>query len=345
MAQVLVNTASGTSDGSATTLAATAASHTTGNALYVAVVWSGNVNANIPTDTAGNTYVSTGQKASNGTSDHTEIFYAENITGNASNIVTAHFASAATFRRVMVHQVSGSATSGSFTTGQGGTAVALAAASVTTSNWTTSGANAYLFAGMGSSGSTTDANVVAGTSYAKELHNIGTDSGTEDRIVSSTGTYTASYTSSASSQDWWLAAASFIASGGGSNKAITPTSNISATSTVSGNVQAQKHITAAQVSATSTVAGNVQALKHITPAQIAATSTVSGKVQALKFVPPAQISAFSTVTAAIRAFKHITTSTIAATSTVTLNQPLLPGGATTFFYDQGPQIHHVLSYQ
>lgn len=205
----LVNTTSGTNDGSGTSLGATAASHTAGNLIVAVVVWSGNVNANVPTDTAGNTYVSTGQKANNGTSDHVEIFYAKNIAGNAANVVTGNWASAATFRRVMVHQYSGCDIAAPFATGEGGTVLATAAASATTTSWVTATADEVIVAGFGSSGAVNHTNIVAGTSFTKRLDDIGVDSGTEDRIVSATGTYTGSYTASSGTQTWWLAAASF----------------------------------------------------------------------------------------------------------------------------------------
>ena len=220
MAIAVVNTTSGNSNTGATTLPATAASHTTGNLLVVCCVWSGNVNANVPTDTALNTYVSTGQKANNGTTDHSEIFYAKNITGNASNIVTANFAASATFRRVMVYQISGCDTSAPFTVGEGGTAVALAAAAVTTTSWTTATADEILFGGAGTSGAA--ATITPGTGYTNTLAKIGTDSHMEFRIVSATGTYTAGYTSG-SNQDWWLSGASFKILGGGGGGATVKT--------------------------------------------------------------------------------------------------------------------------
>lgn len=266
MAQLLVNATSGTSDASSTTIAATAAAHTTGNANYVDVGWSNNVTCSSVTDTAGNTYVSTGQKASNGTSDHSEVFYAENVTGNASNVVTAHFSGSATFRRCMVHHVSGSATSGSFTTGQGGTGVATGG-SVTTSSWTTTSANAYLFAGFGSTGGVNHTNVVAGTSYTKHLDDIGTDSGTEDRIVSSTGTYTAGYTASSGTQTWWLAAASFIAAGAGGTD-VTVTAPAAAI-TLAGLVPAL------HASSTVTAPAGAIVLAAPTPAPVIGTTVVA----------------------------------------------------------------------
>lgn len=215
MAIALVNTTSGTADGSANSLAATAANHTAGNLIVVGCVWSGNVNATVPTDTALNTYVSTGQKGDNGTSDHVEVFYAKNIAGNAANVVTGHWASAVTFRRVMVLQYSGCDTTAPFATGEGGTALATAASSVTSSSWATATADEVLTAFCGTSGGVAPGFVLAGASYTKELSGIGTDSYAEDRIVSATGTYTASFSASSGTQTWWIAAASFkIASGG-----------------------------------------------------------------------------------------------------------------------------------
>lgn len=319
MAIALVNTTSGTSDGSANSLAATAASHTTGNLIVVAVVWSGNLNATIPTDTAGNTYVSTGQKGNNGTSDHVEIFYAKNVTGNAANIVTAHFASNATFRRVMVHQYSGCDTTAPFTTGEGGTALATAAGSVTSSSWVTATASEVLVAGFGSSGGVASGNIVAGTSYAKQLNNIGTDSGTEDRIVSSTGTYTASYTASSGTQTWWIAAASFKAAGGGSTQNITPDTGIAATSNMTAAIQRLRPIPGATANATSAVTASVVRLRPLAGAVINATSTVTATLTRIgnKPLSVATINATSALSSSLRALRSLAVGTINGTSTVT----------------------------
>lgn len=211
MAIALVNTTSGTNDASAGSLGATAASHTAGNLIVVGVAWSNTVNVSSVTDTAGNSYTSTGQKADHISSDFVEVFYAKNITGNASNVVTANFSANATFRRVMVHQYSGCDTTAPFTTGEGSTGVGTGTA-VATSSWSTATADEVIVAFT--SGNNT-ATYTAGASFTRQLSSIGTDSASEDRIVASTGSYTASFSVSPS-LTWYVAAASFkMAAGGG----------------------------------------------------------------------------------------------------------------------------------
>ena len=105
--------------GSGTTIATdTAKSVTTGNFIVVVV---GNVDAGSNegvvtgvADTAGNTYQkAVGEYKSGTTYDRNEIWYAENITGNANNIVTATFAATTSFRYISAAEFSGVATSSS----------------------------------------------------------------------------------------------------------------------------------------------------------------------------------------------------------------------------------------
>jgi hypothetical protein len=215
MAIAFVNATSGTADPGATTLAATAANHTTGNLIVVGVAWSTNVNANVPTDTAGNTYVSTAQKASHGTADFVEIFYAKNVTGNASNAVTANFSGSAQFRRVMVLQFSGCDTTAPFTTGEGGTVVDTSTTTHTTSSWATATADEVICCFMSCSGA--QGNYTAGASFTLDfaIAGLGSDTNGEHRIVSSTGTYTGSFTTQSGPANGWAAAASFKIAGGG----------------------------------------------------------------------------------------------------------------------------------
>lgn len=212
MAIAFVNSTTGTNDAGATSLAATAANHTAGNLIVVGVVWSNNTTLNTVTDTALNTYVSTGQKASNGTTDHTEIFYAKNVTGNASNVVTGNFSASSSFRRIMVMQISGCDTTAPFTTGEGGSAVTSATTTHTTSSFATATADEVIctFAG-GSTGVTWSAGA-AGTMHVTSL---GLDSGCEENIVAVTGTYTGSMTTNVNDSAWIVAAAFKIAGGGG----------------------------------------------------------------------------------------------------------------------------------
>lgn len=105
-ATAFVNYTEGGNNSAVNFISATAANHTTGNAIFVAVT-----HQNSPltcTDTAGNTYLSAGISQSHG-SIKAEIYYAFNITGNASNVVTCTIGSAGTggFFGVAVYQFSG----------------------------------------------------------------------------------------------------------------------------------------------------------------------------------------------------------------------------------------------
>lgn len=214
------NATSGTSNTGATTLAATAANHTAGNGIVAVVAWSNNVNATIPTDTALNTYVSTGMKGSNGTTDHIEVFYAQNIAGNASNVVTAHFSASATFRRVIVYQFSGLSTTAMFTTGEGGSAAGATGTSIATGAWTPASANEVIVAGLGSSG--TGSAITAGSGYTLQTNALGGDTSAEYEIVSAIASYTGSF-SWTGSQTAWAAAASFKAAGAAPASLVTDT--------------------------------------------------------------------------------------------------------------------------
>jgi hypothetical protein len=215
MALAFVNLTSGTSDASATTIPATAANHTAGNLIVVHVNWSTNTTLNSVADTAGNTYTRVASsKGNNGTTDHTETFYAANITGNASNVVTPTFSAGSTFRRVIVHQYSSADTTPADVAGSGNVA---AAATVTSSSFTTTLADEVISAAMGSAG--LDSNVNAGTNFTRRVAALGTDSHSEDRIVSVTGAYTASFTW-ATNQDAWITAATFKQAGGAAPAAV-----------------------------------------------------------------------------------------------------------------------------
>jgi hypothetical protein len=210
MALAFVNSTSGFSNGSATTIPATAANHTAGNLIVVHVCWSGTATLNSVADTASNAYTRVASsKGNNGTTDHVETFHAKNITGNASNVVTPTFSAASTFRRVIVHQYSGEDTTAPADVAGSGNV--LAAASITSSSFTTTVADEVISAAMSSSGN--DAGVAAGTSFTLRISALGTDTHSEDRIVSATGAYTASFTW-ATNQDAWVTVATFKQAGG-----------------------------------------------------------------------------------------------------------------------------------
>lgn len=91
---------------------------TTGNHIVVTVNnWDSDSNAGVITgctDTASNSYVKAiGVYRSGTTQMRAEVWYAENITGNAANIVTATFTGTVSFARIVVCEWSGVAISSS----------------------------------------------------------------------------------------------------------------------------------------------------------------------------------------------------------------------------------------
>lgn len=188
MALAFVNSATGTGDGSSTTIAAGAANHTTGNLITVQVIWSSAAGTlNSIADTAGNTYTRDASSKIDTGSDNAETFHAENATGNAANVVTATFSTGVTFRRIMVHQYSGAATASALD--QVGIGSASATQTVTSASFTTTQADEVIVSAAGSSvGETWD----AGAAGTIRTSSVGGDSGSEDQIVSSIASYTGS---------------------------------------------------------------------------------------------------------------------------------------------------------
>jgi hypothetical protein len=109
MAIAYVNGSTGKSNAGATTLAAAAFAATTGNAIFVSIGCQSTKTVSSIADTAGNTYSRAGQYISG--VNTVELWFAQNITGNASNVVTVTYSGSATKRRVSVTQYSGCATS------------------------------------------------------------------------------------------------------------------------------------------------------------------------------------------------------------------------------------------
>jgi hypothetical protein len=112
-----VNTTSGQDNGSSqNSIAATAVSHTTGNLVVASVGFYGSAGTSASvtsvTDTAGNTYhQATGAFAVQAAILNSDIWFAYNITGNASNVVTVHFGTTFSYIGLVVTQYSGELTS------------------------------------------------------------------------------------------------------------------------------------------------------------------------------------------------------------------------------------------
>ncbi len=87
MAISLVNSVVGSGSGAATTVSTSAFAATTGNLIFVVARGAANGATMAATDTALNTYTAIGTLIDNAGLGDGKIWYAKNITGNASNVV------------------------------------------------------------------------------------------------------------------------------------------------------------------------------------------------------------------------------------------------------------------
>lgn len=144
MAIAYVNGFCSSTASSASTVASDAQSHTTGNTIIVFVsnyTSGGYKTVSGVADTAGNTYTKCGGDYGGDANQNNVCYVATNITGNASNVVTATFNAAATYRVISVLQYSGLATSsvydatntGALISGNGSTPTTWTGNSLTTS--------------------------------------------------------------------------------------------------------------------------------------------------------------------------------------------------------------------
>lgn len=137
------------------------------------------------------------------------------------------------------------------------------------------------------------------------------DGGTEGSVVDEASTLVAP-----AALSMFGGSPGFIVIPGGGTKSITPSTNISATSTVGGAITATKLTKPATISATSTTSGKVTATRKIA-GNIAATSTISGSVTRLRPITPSTVvSATSTVSGTIHRIAGVQPQTISATSVV-----------------------------
>lgn len=190
-----------------TTIAAPATNHTTGNLLVVFVGFcsdTGTVSS--IADTAGNTYIYVGRIKNDTINNVIECWYAKNITGNANNVVTVTVSTDVSERVITVDQYSGCDTSAPLDQSNSGTGND---AAPTTGNITTTQADEVLAAGVYLYISQT---ITAGANYTLRTLSDAAPSyaASEDRIVSSIGTYNATFALSGGTY-WATIIASFKA--------------------------------------------------------------------------------------------------------------------------------------
>ena len=175
--------------------------NTAGNLIVVYVVW-GNSGTVQVSDTRGDTYTAATARQTWGSNWSAQVFYAPGIVGG-SNTVKATFGTAiSSFGLVYLHEYSGLATAlpVDVSASAAGTSASMTSGAVTTSQ-----ANDLLFAAGAS-----DNTVAQGTGYTPRLNSFGNL--TEDRIVTTTGSYAG--TASQNGSTWVMQLVAFrVASG------------------------------------------------------------------------------------------------------------------------------------
>jgi outer membrane protein assembly factor BamB len=175
--------------------------NTAGNLIVVYVVWANPGTVQV-SDTRGNTYTAATARQTWGSNWSAQVFYAAGIVGG-SNTVKATFSTAITsFGIVYLHEYSGLATAlpVDVSASAAGTSASMTSGAVTTSQ-----ANDLLFAAGAS-----DNTVAQGTGYTPRLNSLGNL--TEDRIVTTTGSYAG--TASQNGSTWVMQLVAFrVASG------------------------------------------------------------------------------------------------------------------------------------
>jgi hypothetical protein len=184
------------SGGGVATLAASAFSATTGNAIVVgAACWNSGGAQNISgvADTAGNSYARCGSIYSEGANSRMEIWVAYNVTGNAANVVTATWAAAVGDRRIVALQYSGMLASGSPCDADFDPAGVYDSASPYTSTADTTAVNGEMVVGMFYS----DAALTYTNGTATTKRVSGDDYAGADNLVASAGSASVSLASAA----------------------------------------------------------------------------------------------------------------------------------------------------
>ena len=205
MAIAYVNRAEGFSLTSGNTIATAAISHTTGNLLAVFLNIQTSSTPTI-TDTASNTWTATSSSPANSGANYIWVFYAANITGNASNIVTANWGGApTTYAAISVRQFSGVATTSPLEDDDKGTGTGTA---IATPSLTLTSSEGVIFAGMESDGLP----ISAGSGYAFTAidDGFGGYTGDEYKIVTASEAATATATNP---EPWGIAAGLFKTGG------------------------------------------------------------------------------------------------------------------------------------
>jgi Subtilase family/Putative Ig domain len=205
---VQANSVQGTGVGSVS--AAFPISNTAGNLILVFVRMSSATQTVTLTDTAGNTYIQAVTQVQSSDNHQSYLFYAKNISSAAGNTVTATFSSTNNHPWMAIYEFQGLSAMNPLDQ----TASAQGASSAPTSGPTptTTATNELVFGGAGLA-SNYSGTLAAGSGFALvENDPSGSPAATEIGLVSSTGSYTATFGLN-SSPNWTALIATFAAGG------------------------------------------------------------------------------------------------------------------------------------
>jgi hypothetical protein len=219
MAIAYVNSGHGSdyTGGAPSSLTAAATSLTTGNAIVVGARWfdpTSTVSVVSVTDTAGNTYAAGPAQLTSGSGEQLAIWFAMNMTGHASNIVSMNLSGTVQYWGIVHNQYSGLATASAYDTTANATS---GGGTMTSSAFTTAQADELLFAlaqvaNVGQTWSPT-----AGGGYTIRVQDASNVTVLQDKVVSAiqTGVTTSIDCSDSGSAKSMLVATFKAAAGGG----------------------------------------------------------------------------------------------------------------------------------
>lgn len=220
MAIAFVTSASGNNySGSNGTPAAAAFVATAGHLIVVAIRYFQGAGETITsvTDTAGNTYqVAPGAVHTDGGGNHIELWYAMNISGHATNVVTANMSATVPYWSLVAAEYSGLATTSAFDAATSGEEV-LGGTDVVSGAFSTAQADELIFAGATVNAASGVWSVGTGLTTVRDQDSQNVTA-IADKIVSSTqASVTATMTSTLTTAKMIVVATFKAAAGGGTS--------------------------------------------------------------------------------------------------------------------------------
>jgi hypothetical protein len=189
-----VQSGTATNDAAGTNLAASLPTSTTGNLIAVTVSWDTNASSTYScADTQGNTYTIAVTRIDATSKQAVGVCYAPNIIGGADTITVTFGGGSPIFRRVVVSEYSGIATSSPVDVTTSNVAAGTTAANgVTSGSATTTQAGDLIYGSVNDTASTTT--ITAGTGFTQRASVNGADTASQDQVQASSGSIASTQT-------------------------------------------------------------------------------------------------------------------------------------------------------